>query len=144
MSLLRPVSHTIIDHVRAPIEQVFALLTDPSRMAAWLPGCGRVESEGPLKRGARFKARFGDRLTEFEIVDFNPPTTFGWMDRGPRKSSKTFFRLDAVGGATAVTIRQVWTPQSVGAWLRGHLFQKRNVQRQLSEIPQNLRSIVTG
>src|SRR5438093_5845720 len=55
---------------------------------------------------SRFRARFGARLTEFEIVDFNRPQTFGWAERGQRQSSKVFFRLDATGGATAVTIQE--------------------------------------
>jgi uncharacterized protein YndB with AHSA1/START domain len=130
--------------VRAPIDQVFAVLTDPGRIADWLPGCGGVQSEGPLKRGRRFTARFGDRLTEFEIVDFTPPNTFAWIERRQRKSSETFFRLDSAGAATVVTIREVWTPQSLGAWVRGRLFQKRNVQHQLSELLRHLQRILTA
>ncbi len=91
---MRPVTHTLIDHVRAPIDRVFTLLTDPGRMPEWLPGCSGVETEAPLKKGARFKPRFGTRLTEFEVVDFAPPNTFGWVERGQRRGSKTFFRLD--------------------------------------------------
>jgi len=139
---MRPISYTLIDHVRAPIDQVFALLTDPGRMADWLPGCGGVQSEARLKRAARFTARFGDRLAEFEIVDFIPPRTVGWAEHGQRTSSNTSFRLDSAGAATAVTIREVWTPRSLGAWVRGRLFPKRNVQRQLGEILRNLRSIL--
>jgi hypothetical protein len=36
---LPPVTHTFIDHIHAPIERVFTLLTDPVRMPEWLPGC---------------------------------------------------------------------------------------------------------
>lgn len=46
-------------------------------MPEWLPGCTAVQAEGQLKHGARFKVRFGTRLTEFEIADFAPPNTFG-------------------------------------------------------------------
>src|SRR3989441_3093121 len=72
-STMRPVSHTLINSIRAPIDRVFALLTDPGRIAQWLPGCDGVQSAGPLRKGARFTARFGARQTEFEIVDFAPP-----------------------------------------------------------------------
>src|SRR5438309_6682019 len=78
---MRPVSHTLINSIRAPIDRVFALLTDPGRIAQWLPGCDGVQSAGPLRKGARFTARFGARQTEFEIVDFTPPSTFGWVER---------------------------------------------------------------
>src|SRR5439155_4083146 len=90
---MRPISYTLIDHVRAPIDQVFALLTDPDRMADWLPGCGGVQSEGLLKRAARFKARFGDRLAEFEIVDFIPPRTVGWANAGSGRARTRPFDL---------------------------------------------------
>jgi len=139
---MRPVIHTLIDSVRAPIVQVFALLTDPARIAKWLPGCDGAESEGPLRRGARFKARFGQRMTEFEIVDFAPPATFGWVERGQRKGARLFLRLDSSGATTAVTIREVWTPQSFGAWVRGHFFERRKVQRRLRNILENLRTLL--
>ncbi len=114
-----PVSHALIDRVRAPVDRVFALLSDPARMPEWLPGCTAVEAEGQLKHGARFKVRFGTRLTEFEIVDFAPPNTFGWVERRQRMGSKTFFRLDSVGGSTSVTVRDEWAPHSLSAWVPG-------------------------
>ena len=139
---MRSVTHTLIDHVRAPIDRVFTLLTDPGRMPEWLPGCSGVETEAPLKKGARFKPRFGTRLTEFEVVDFAPPNTFGWVERGQRRGSKTFFRLDVVGGSTTVTLRDVWTPHSFGAWLRAQLLPKRNVRRQMKAMLQNLQRLL--
>src|SRR2546425_2575196 len=95
---MRPVSHTLINSIRAPIERVFAVLTDPARIAQWLPGCGGVESPVPLRKGVRFKARFGNRETEFEVVDFAPPTAFGLVERGERNGWKTLFRLDETAG----------------------------------------------
>src|SRR5438093_12639911 len=99
---MQPVSHTLINSVRAPVDRVFALLTDPQRIAQWLPGCDGVQSQGPLKKGARFTARFGARQTEVEIVDFPPPTPFGGVERGQRRGGKTSLRLDAGAGATRV------------------------------------------
>jgi len=139
---MRPVSHTLIESVSAPVVEVFALLTDPGRIAKWLPGCDAVESGGLLKKGARFKARFGQRETEFEIVDFAPPATLGWVERGQRKGARLFLRLDATGATTAVTVREVWTPQSLGAWARGRFFERRKVQRRLHDILQNLRALL--
>ncbi len=140
---MRAIVHTLIDHVSAPTEQVFALLTDPSRMADWLPGCDAAVAEGPLKRGDRFRVRFGRRPTEFEIVDFTPPYRFGWVEQGARKGAETLFRLDFTGAATRVTIRERWMPQSLGAWVRGRLLPtKRNVPRRLKRLLQNLRDIL--
>jgi uncharacterized protein YndB with AHSA1/START domain len=137
-----PVSHTVIQSVPVPIERVFALLTDLGRMAEWLPGCAGTESDKPLRKGVRFKVRFGQRQTEFEVVDFAPPTTFGWVERGERNGWKTFFRLDQRAESTAVTVRDVWAPRSLIAWLRGRLFEKRRVDTQLEKIVANLRKIL--
>src|SRR2546430_17165371 len=141
---MRPVSHTLINSIRAPIDRVFALLTDPGRIAQWLPGCDGVQSAGPLRKGARFTPRFGARQTEFEVVDFAPPSPFGWVERGQRKGWRTFFRLDASAGSTAVTIRDVWTPRSVGGWLRGRFLEKRKAQNHLKTILENLGKMVAS
>jgi len=141
---MKPVTHTLIDSVRAPIEQVFGLLTDPDRIPYWLPGCITVQSDGPFKKGTRLQVRFGERLTEFEIVDFTPPSTFGWLERGQRHGWRTFFRLDQSGQVTALTVRAVWMPHSFLARLRGRFLEKRNVRRQLEQILENVRRVVSG
>src|SRR5438094_392861 len=125
---MHPVSRTVIQTLPVSIERVFALLTDPSRMAEWLPGCAGTQSDKPLRKGVRFKVRFGQRMTEFEVVDFTPPTTFGWVERGERNGWKTFFRLDPTAESTAVTVRDVWAPRSLVAWLRGRLFETLRVR----------------
>src|ERR1043166_5083342 len=85
---MHPASRTVIQTVPVPIERVFALLTDPGRMAEWLPGYAGTQSDKPLRKGVRFKVRFGQRMTEFEVVDFTPPTTFGWVERGEGNGGK--------------------------------------------------------
>ena len=139
---MRPISHTLIDSVSAPIDEVFAMLTDPRRMIAWLPACDDVyvQSAGALVKGARLIVRFGERVTAFEVVDLVPPRTFGWIERGLRQGTKTFFRLDPGSTGTAVTIREVWTPVTFRAWLRARLRPKRDVPRRLRRILDNLRT----
>jgi uncharacterized protein YndB with AHSA1/START domain len=141
---MKPVTYTLIDSVRAPIERVFACITDPAKMPQWLPGCSGVEANGGFKKGARFKPAFGARVTEFEVVDFVPPRTFGWVERGQRRGYKTFFRLDRAGEATSITMQIVWVPSSFFAWVRGRFFPKRDVQRQLSTTLANLRGVLAG
>jgi uncharacterized protein YndB with AHSA1/START domain len=140
---MRPVRYTLMEHISAPIDQVFAALIDPRSLERWLPGCAGVAVEGPIRKGTRLKVQFGRRFTELDVVDFAPPRTFGWVERGQRKDYKTFFQLDPTGGATAVTIQEVWTPSSLTAWIRGRFFPKRNVQRHQKEILRNLRNILT-
>ena len=142
--LVRAISCTAIQTVTATIPQVFALLTDPARIPSWLPACQRVKGPSPLKKGDWFRVQFGERQTVFEVVDLTPPVTFGWVEQGHRQGWKTLFRLDATGGATAVTLRLVWVPRSFAAWVRGRLLDKRNARRQLSVILQNLQRALTG
>src|SRR3989442_15926123 len=119
---MHPVSRTVIQTVPVPIERVFALLTDPGRMAEWLHGCAGTQSDKPLRKGVRFKVRFGQPMTEFEVVDFTPPTAFGWVERGERNGWKTLFRLDRAAESTPVTVRDVWAPRAPHSCLRGRLF----------------------
>jgi len=137
-----PVSHTLIDHVRAPIDRVFALLNDPARMPEWLPGCSAVEAEGPLKYGARFKVRFGTRLTECEIVDFAPRNGFGWVEGRQRGGSKTFF--DSISSVDLLqSPSETSGPHSLSAWVQGRVLGKRNVPRHLRTILQNLQRLLS-
>jgi uncharacterized protein YndB with AHSA1/START domain len=139
---MRPVRYTLIDHISAPIDEVFAVLTDPRRLEQWLPGCGAVVTDGAIGKGSRLQVQFGGRTTDLDIVDFHPPRTFGWVERGQRRDYKTFFQLDPTSGATAVTIQEVWMPSSILAWIRGRFFSKRNVLRHQREILRNLRSLL--
>jgi len=141
---MRSIDHTLITQVGAPIERVFAVLTDPARIPEWLPMCESVEIDGPMKRGSRLRVHFADhRLSVFEIVDYQAPSTFGWVEHGGREGAKTFFRLDFAGGATAITIKDVWQPPSLLAWLKARLFPKRNTARQMDRAVQSLRLAVT-
>ena len=139
---MRPVSHTYVDAVRAPVVQVFGALTDPARIPKWFPGCDSIDSAAPFKKGGKFTAHFGPRTSDFEIVDYAPPATFGWTERGQRKGTKLFFRLDVTGSTTAVTVREVWTPRGFIAWVRGRFFERREVQKRLQTIVQNLRVLL--
>jgi uncharacterized protein YndB with AHSA1/START domain len=140
---MRLIRHTLIDHVRAPIDRVFACLADPARMATWLPACTGVEAECPLKRGDRVTVRFGERVTGLEITELSAPTTFGWEEDGGRHGSKTLFQLEAVGGSTRITVRHWWTPRSFLAWVRGRVLVKRRVERTLNATLRNVRNAVT-
>src|SRR5690242_4958125 len=138
---MRPVAHTLVQSVQVPMAQVFAFLTSPGRMPDWLPDCTLVEYEAPLTRGAKFTARFGERVSEFEVVDYAPPATFGWAERRGRKGSKTFFRLEGRAGSTALTIREIWTPRSLLGWFLGRMRQRREVERRLNGVVQRVRTM---
>ena len=97
-----------------------------------------------VQEGFPLTARFGQRTSEFEIVDFSAPATFGWTERGERKGTKLFLRLDVTGSTTAVTVREVSTPRGFIAWVRGRFFERRRVQQRLQTIVQNLRTLLSS
>src|SRR2546427_9501140 len=56
---MRPVSFTYSGTVGAPIDRVFALITDPGRMPEWLPGCRSVKPAPKLSgKGDRHRIIF--------------------------------------------------------------------------------------
>ncbi len=145
---MRPVSFTYSGSVGVTIDKVFALLTDPTRMPDWLPGCRSVKpAADPRGKGDRHRVVFernGKRVeAEIEIIDYQPPTTFGWVEIRRRAGAKTFFKLQFAGGATLITMKYVWAPASWRAWLLGQLFRRRDVHRMFDALLQNLRKALT-
>ena len=82
-----------------PIEKVFAALTVPERLAAWL---GAVEIEP--RQGGRFVLVFTDPpyRMEGEVRAYEPPALFEftWPDTSAAAPSLVRFSLSAEGGAT--------------------------------------------
>ena len=145
---MRTSSATFSGTVAAPMELVFALLTDPARIPLWLPGCREASTNSnTLARNARFTLHLstanGDRDIRAVVLEYSPPTTFGWAELAPRSDSKTFFKLQFGGASTHVTMKQVWTPGSWRAWLIGRLFRRRNTHRMFDGLLQNLRKALT-
>jgi uncharacterized protein YndB with AHSA1/START domain len=138
----KPVAITHAGHVGAPIERVFALLTEPHRIPEWLPGCSAIApKDGPMKLGARFHLEMGSRGTrvEIEVIDYNPPRTFGWVEHLRRTGTKTFVKLDYQGGTTRLTFKLVWQPMSLKSWLLGQFYRRRDAARIFNGMLQNLR-----
>jgi hypothetical protein len=111
-------------------------------MAQWLPAARAVEASSPIRKGSRIRVVYDTRDTEIEVVDFNPVTVFGWAERVGRRQWKTFFRLEFAGASTRLTVQQVWTPPSWGAWLRVKFRPNRNVPSRLDAMVQNLRTVL--
>jgi uncharacterized protein YndB with AHSA1/START domain len=145
---MKPISFTHSGPVAASIAEVFALLTDPARFPEWLPYCANVEPDArPNAKGARHVLMYETlrrRVTiEIEIIEFNPPTGYGWLELAQRAGSKTFFLLQFAGGMTNVTMKQTWTPRTPRAWLLAQFFRRRNAQRMFNALLQNLRKVLT-
>ncbi len=144
----RPVTVTFSGTIGAPIEKVFALLTDPARLPDWLPHCQAVKAGNPERgKGEHWRLLFHNGLrkidVEIEIIDYSPPYTFGWVEHRRRAGTKHFFKLQFSGGATRITMKHSWTAPNLRAWLLGHLYRRRNAKRMFDGLLQNLRKLLT-
>lgn len=137
-------SHAAVDRLPAAIDRVFAVLTAPDRIPEWLPGCGAAHTDDAIEKGVLIKARFGKRIAQFEITDYIPPISFGWAERGQRRSSTLGFRLYPVGSSTTVAVREVWAPTSLASWAWGRLVSRRNPQAHVALILERLRATVAA
>lgn len=142
----KPVSFVHSGLVPAPIDRVFAVLSDPNRFTEWMPGCHEVAPrDQPVKKGAVYHLAIADRnyRVEIEIVDFSPPNTIGWVEIRRRTGNKVFIALEYHGGVTKFTMKHITNPPSWRAWLNGQFYRRRDAWRTFNRALQNLRKIVT-
>jgi uncharacterized protein len=73
-------------NVRAPIERVWTLITDPDQVAPCLPGCEKVEVTGPNTYKASIKVALGPIKTTFDVIveltEQQPPNFAASLTRG--------------------------------------------------------------
>jgi uncharacterized protein YndB with AHSA1/START domain len=141
---MRPDSITYSGTVGASIDRVFDLISDATRMPEWLPGCRAVIPAPEIKgKGDRHRIHFerdNRRIdAEIEVIDYNPPTSFGWVEIYRRRGAKTFLALQFQGGATRITMKHIWFPAGLWPWLLGHFFRRRNAHRMFDALLQNVR-----
>lgn len=142
MALVTSDSTTLTGSLPAPLELVFALLTDPKKMPQWIASCRGVNADGPVKKGTRLTIEFARRSTEFLITDFTPPELFGWTEMGARTGSQTVFKLAFAGATTTVTMRHVWSPKTLRAWILGAVLRRRNARRMFDTAMVELRRML--
>src|SRR5260370_30962719 len=115
---MRPVSLTYTGTVGVSIQEVFDLISDPSRMAEWLPNCVSVVP-GPTGSGKgdrhrlHFERNGRNADAVIEVIEYEPPTTYAWVEIIYRRRSKTFFMLHFQGGTTKITMNCAWRPASL-------------------------------
>ena len=140
-----PVSFTYSASVQSPIDKVFALIADPLRMPEWLPRCIGVKAttNNRVGKGARYKVTFQrdehKHEAVIEIIEFQAPHSFGWVEIYHRAGSKTFFGLSFAGGSTKVTLKHIWHPTGFRSWLNGQFYRRRNSHRMFNGLINNLR-----
>jgi uncharacterized protein YndB with AHSA1/START domain len=135
---------TLRTTIPAPIEEVFELLTNPTHIPRWLPGCQSVEPPAQLRKGSRLRVGFGTRAAEFEIVELTVPTNFGWIERTGRPGNHVYFNLGFSGGSTKLAMKSIWEAKGWWARLFGELSRRKDAKRFFDGVVNNLRRIVTS
>ena len=76
----------LVRRLRQPIDRVWAALTTPARLAAWM-GVEWLGGDGPLKIGDAFDYRFAntDMESRGRVLSFDPPRMFehSWFENIP-------------------------------------------------------------
>src|SRR5438477_11865974 len=96
---MRPVSLTYTGTVGVTIQDVFDLISDASRMPEWLPNCvSTVPGPSNKGKGDRHRIHFERQGRKadavIEVIEYEPPTTYAWVEIIYRRGSKTFCKLD--------------------------------------------------
>ncbi len=109
--------------LRQPIEKVWAALTTPERLAAWM-GVDWLGVDGPLSQGAAFSYRFHntDMETRGRVLRFEPPHLFehSWFDNIP-PGAVVRWRLAPDGEGCSLTLTHRFgqmddAPRTAAGW----------------------------
>ena len=94
-----------------PIDKVFAALTVPERLAAWL-GAAEIEP----RQGGRFVLVFADPPYRMggEVSVYEPPTLFEftWPEKSAAPPSRVRFSLAEAGAGARLTLTQTFISRS--------------------------------
>lgn len=97
--------------VAAPIEDVWAIVTDPERVLSFMSGVTRWEvvGERPTGLGARYRILFRVGAAEVgglvEVVEFEAPCEFAWTSVTGVDHRGRWRLREAPGGRTRVELR---------------------------------------
>jgi uncharacterized protein YndB with AHSA1/START domain len=89
-------------------EDVFAYLTDISRVPEWQSSAGSAEVDGEVRQGARIRERrtfMGHGVNvELEVTAYEPPRRFDLSSRGGPVSYEVHHVLEPSGGGTRLDV----------------------------------------
>ena len=109
----------------APIEDVWALVTDPARVLSFMSGVTRWEVAGdlPAGLGARYRLLFRVGAAEVgglvEVVEFDAPCDLAWASVTGLDHRGRWRLREAPGGRTRVELRASYVVAGAGlsGWL---------------------------
>jgi carbon monoxide dehydrogenase subunit G len=103
-----PAFEITLDIARPPAD-VFAYLTDVSKLPEWQSSAEEAQIDGAVQKGARIRERrrfLGrDVRTELEVEHYEPPARFDVASRGGPVSFAIDHRLAAAGEGTRLDVR---------------------------------------
>jgi uncharacterized membrane protein len=119
---MRASAHTV---VRAPIDSVWEIVSDPERVLTFMSGVTRweVESERPTGLGARYRMLMRVGSAEvgglIEVVEWEPPRELAWTSVTGVDQRGRWRLRPAAGGRTGVEIRLAYGVAGAGlaGWL---------------------------
>ncbi len=106
--------------VAAPLESVWAIVTDPERVLSYMSGVTRWEVVGdaPTGLGARYRMLFRIGAAEvgglIEVVEFTEPTELAWTSVTGLDQRGRWRLREAPGGRTRVELRLAYGVAGAG------------------------------
>ena len=106
----------LVRRLRQPVEKVWAALTTPARLAAWM-GVEWLGDDGPLREGGRFDYRFAntDMETRGQVLTLKPPRVLehSWFENIP-PAAIVRWSLEPDGDGCVLTLTQRAGPPDDG------------------------------
>jgi uncharacterized membrane protein len=117
------ISHATV--LAAPIEDVWAIVTDPERVLGYMSGVTRWEVVGDRATGlgARYRMLFRVGAAEVgglvEVVEFGEPCDFAWTSVTGLDHRGRWRLREAPGGRTRIELRLAYVVEGAGlsGWL---------------------------
>jgi uncharacterized membrane protein len=119
--------HDIV--MAAPVEAVWAVISDPERVLGYMSGVTRWEVAGdiPAGLGARYRMLFRVGAAEvgglIEVVEFSEPCEFAWTSVTGLDQRGRWRLREAPGGRTKVELRLAYgiAGAGIGGWVAEHI-----------------------
>jgi uncharacterized membrane protein len=108
--------------ISAPMERVWAVVSDPERMLSFMSGVTRWEVEGDraMGLGARYRVLFRVGAAEvgglIEIVEFDEPNELAWTSVLGIDQRGRWRLRERPGGGTHVELRMAYGVAGSGLW----------------------------
>jgi len=131
--------------VTAPIEDVWAIVTDPGRALNYMSGVTRWEIAGDIRTGlgARYRMLFRIGAAELgglvEVVEFDEPCDLAWTSVTGLDHRGRWRLREAAGGRTRVEFRLAYVV--AGAGLSGWLAERIAAPTVSRHVSQTLRQL---